>query len=401
MAQLGDLLAGAAGAPVNRPALDAYVTQGQAMAGLRTAQTEEALGRAQQLRDEQEAKERLVTSLSGEKDLQGNSIRSSSEAGVLADVMRAHAGTYEQAEMGHKAALSSRNMETIGNPSAPQDTRVAAMQANSPMVNPYQNVEGQLVPHAAPAGGAPPPVTQTDVSAATAGEKNAGAHLKNVQAAAGGFNPHVAGQVDLSQYPELQKAVDEGRLDPFRVNTRSVSVLSQLAHGNPTLNFNEEHAASVVQANPTFRQRAMIVDSMPTMLNNVVAAGKKMQYSDLQVVGMAQKWLAGQTNDPALTEYMTQRNDSLMKLASVMRGVGMSDQAHQAEIEAMNPTLSPSALDGWMRGQMKAIMPLQESQRQFVHHGEPGVGHNQPAPAGAVPPSGVQSLDAYLKAKGF
>jgi hypothetical protein len=46
-----------------------------------------------------------------------------------------------------------------------------------------------------------------------------------------------------------------------------------------------------------------------------------------------------------------------------MRGNGATDQAHQAEVEAMKPTLSPAALDAWMSGQMKSLVPrLQQYQ---------------------------------------
>jgi len=56
---LFDALAGAAGHPVNRSNLNAYVTQGQAQAGLRTAQTNEAMLNAQRMQEEEQAYGRL------------------------------------------------------------------------------------------------------------------------------------------------------------------------------------------------------------------------------------------------------------------------------------------------------------------------------------------------------
>ena len=56
---LADVLSGAAGAPVNRPQLNAFVANSQATNGLRSAQTEEALLNAQRAQDEQIASGQL------------------------------------------------------------------------------------------------------------------------------------------------------------------------------------------------------------------------------------------------------------------------------------------------------------------------------------------------------
>jgi len=123
-----------------------------------------------------------------------------------------------------------------------------------------------------------------------------------------------------------------------------------------------------------------------------------------------QQFMNGQTNDPDYTEYMTARNDTLLRLAGVMRGVGMSDQAHTAEVQAMAPTLAPYALDAWLKGQMSVVTPLLERQNRITHLGEPGGGTapmaapQGAAPAAAPPVTGApaaMSLDQYLKSKNF
>lgn len=171
--------------------------------------------------------------------------------------------------------------------------------------------------------------------------------------------------------PELQKAVDEGRLDPTRINSRTAPILSQLATGNPTLDFNRMHSDAALQANATFQQRAMTMESLPEVMTSMVDLGKKVGFDDVKFAGRAQKFLKGEINDPDLTEYMTVRNDALMNIASVMRGVGMSDKAHEAEIEAAAPTMSPRALDGWFKGQMKALGPRLKRVQQITHHTTP------------------------------
>jgi hypothetical protein len=94
--------------------------------------------------------------------------------------------------------------------------------------------------------------------------------------------------------------------------------------------------------------------------------------------------MKGELNDPALTEYMTVRNDTLLKLAATMRGVGMSDQAHTAEMEASKPTMSPEAMRAWARGQMSVIAKEQEKNKTLMHPNlHPGATPPASAPAAA------------------
>ena len=174
----------------------------------------------------------------------------------------------------------------------------------------------------------------------------------------------------------------------------------------PGMNFNRLHADAALQANNTFQQRAMSVDMLPGLLSNVTSLGKKLNggtgYNDLKTVGQMQAWQNGQINDPDYTEYMTARNDTLLRLASVMRGTGMSDQAHTAEVQAMAPTLSPAALDAWLKGQMSVVNPLLERQNRITHLGEAGQGTAPLAPTGpagtpVAPAPAAIPLDQYLK----
>lgn len=126
---LGDILAGAAGAPVNRPALNAYITAGQAQAGLRSAQTEEALVNAQRGRDEADAASQLEAALGG--------IMKPADAKVAATVMRAHFGNSQQALDALKTNQENQNRATLSDPAqlgTPAQTAAA------------QGVQGKLEP---------------------------------------------------------------------------------------------------------------------------------------------------------------------------------------------------------------------------------------------------------------
>ena len=94
---LGDLLSGAGGHTVDRDNLNAYITQGQALAGLRSSQTEEALLNAQRMRDEQDAFSNLEGAMVGLKGPDGNPMMTPSQAHLAALDMQARHGSAKDA----------------------------------------------------------------------------------------------------------------------------------------------------------------------------------------------------------------------------------------------------------------------------------------------------------------
>lgn len=370
---LGDLLSGAAGRPVNRPALEAAVMQGQAMAGLRTAQTENSLLQAQRLREEQDASDQLENTLMGAKDPNGNNLFTPSQAKFTATQMKFLHGGSKEALEGWIAGQKAQATATLGDPNQlGSATQTAAQQAlEGKVATPFEvKPESGVLP-----GAFTPTVLQTPGGAADTAQKTADARLKNVQADVGGFNPNTGFGGMLSRLPQdqqdaLNQAMEEHRINPKDLNSRNIDIYGHMAVTRPGFNFNRAIADATLSRNPTFQQRAMIVEGLPGLISNVTSLGKKLNYADLKIVGEAQKWVQGQTNDPMLTEYMAARNDTLFKIANVMRGIGMSDKAFAAEDEIAHPSMSAAALDGWLKGQMSAIKPLIEQQHRAAHIGE-------------------------------
>lgn len=379
MAGLGDFLAGVGGAPVNRPGLEAFVANSQAMNGLRTAQTEEALLNAQNIRDELDAKGRVEQALGDFLGTQ-NDPHAKEHASLISNVMRAKFGSFKDSEAGLGDALKNINTQTIMDPNAAPAARTAADQANNPNANPYQVDQGQLIPRFQ-ADPNHPTVIQTPGSVATQHSQEETARLHGVQADAGGFNPHTAGVANLppEQQAAIEHAMAEGRLNYRDINSRNVAVIGSMALNHPTYNFNEEAADAALSRNANFQQRSKTLETMPGLLSNITSLGKKLNYPDLEIAGWVKKAAMGQTNDPDLVAYQTARNDVLLKMANVMRGVGMSDKATQLEDEAWKPTLTPAALDAWLKAQMAVIEPLMEQQKHSAHIGAPGTTYERPS----------------------
>jgi hypothetical protein len=194
---LFDALAGAAGHPVNRPALNAYITQGQAQAGLRTAQTNEAMLNAQRMQEEEQAYGRL------QSNFVANGMKPS-EATQAADIMRATHGTATDALNAQLLTQKSNNVGVLSDPNQLGTPAQTAAQ---------QGIEGKVAQpiamhpeYATLPGAFKPEVQQTPQGAATTASTLATAGLHSAQAAAGGFNPHTGG----AGGPTDQNAIDFG-----------------------------------------------------------------------------------------------------------------------------------------------------------------------------------------------
>lgn len=179
---LADLLSGAAGAPVNRPQLNAFVANSQAINGLRSAQTEDALLNAQRAQDEQVAAGQLESAFAAQPGVRP------ADAHLMAVAARMHAGSAVNAMDMFKAS----NAATLGNPAllnTPDQT--AAAQAISGKLEGPTALPSQ---YSLPTGVTPPTTGQSALGQAQTANQTAEAALHNAQANAGGFNPHAGGQ---------------------------------------------------------------------------------------------------------------------------------------------------------------------------------------------------------------
>jgi hypothetical protein len=168
------------------------------MAGLRTAQTEEALLNAQRAQEEQDANSQLEDAY-----VRMGMKPSDAHAAALISI-----GNHGNAQVALQALQEQRklaNTDIVSDPTkfnTPAQT--AAFQGISGKPLDYQTVPGN---YAVAPGITPPTVLQTPQAAATTGEQSALAHLHNVQAAAGGFAPK--GQDPFASDPALATDVAE------------------------------------------------------------------------------------------------------------------------------------------------------------------------------------------------
>jgi len=168
----------------------------------------------------------------------------------------------------------------------------------------------------------------------------------------------------------INTAVGAGKLDLKGLNSRTAKIAADAFIANPNLDAVHLHAIAQGTSNPLTQRNIMNLSAIPEMVQNIAGAGKALNYSKVQFIGKMQQWGKGQLNDPAFTNYMTQRKDGLMQLAGAFRGAAATDIGTKLEEEAQRPTLDPAALDGWVKGQMISALPKLERAVAYDATGE-------------------------------
>lgn len=187
---LFDTLAGSFGHGVDRPALNAFVANSQAGNGLRTAQTDVAIGNAQKLQDESNARTQLEDSIASAVGPDGKPLVDRTTARLIANEQKAGYGDFKTANEGFGAMLRNHNTSVLSDPTQLNTAAQTAAQ---------QGIQGKLAePVAAPnnmivPAGVTPNVQQTAQGAAQTAQTRALTSLDTAKADAGGFAPHGAG----------------------------------------------------------------------------------------------------------------------------------------------------------------------------------------------------------------
>ena len=198
---LGDLLAGISGANISRPAIGAGIANGQALAGLRTAQTEEAMTKAMQAREQMAAKAQLEDSITQMKGPDGNPMFQPSQAHFLAQGFNSGGGNIEQMVAALKGAGQVSAQNVLGNPAnlgTPAATAAGQLYEGKPAA-PMQTIPEQGVP----TPGVPQqPTVVSPLAQSQIAERGALANAANARATATGT------QMDPELAPILGRFLD-------------------------------------------------------------------------------------------------------------------------------------------------------------------------------------------------
>jgi hypothetical protein len=437
-ASLGDILAGAAGRPVNRVALNATIQQGQALAGLRTAQTEDALMKAAEMRDQQGANDRLEDSLFNVLTATGDP-NARQHAKYGRDVMVGGHGNALQAEQAFGDILKNVNTQTLSDPSKLGSPAQTAAQ---------QGIQGKVAtPFAVPEnygvlpGQTPPDVMQSPQGAAHTAQTKAmtaediaraeEAHAKAQQATTGvqtGMSPadlHNAALVvmadpsKMSQYATYGK---EGQAIRTAVNHQIAQELNEA--GMTAEDMIRQRAlakANVGAAGQAAKQAATLDAYMPLVRSNgervlELINSISQHDADLPLINGYERSIGRALNDDdkaelhsVITGFQAELG-RMLTAGPTMNGV-VSDHARQEAAGMAPETMSASQA----KRIVNRIFVEMGIRRQGVQNAlDESVGNQAAATtagkgkaapqggAGSQPQTGgAISLDEYLKSKGF
>lgn len=383
---LADLLSGAAGAPVNRSGLNAFVANSQAANGLRSAQTDEALLNAQRAQDEQVASGQL-------EDAFVKSGARPADAHLMAVAARMHAGSAVNAMDMFKAY----NASTLGDPSklgTPDQT--AAQQA----------IQGKVAePVALPnnytslPGAAPVNAQQSAQGVAQTADTQSQADLRNAQTKAGGFNPHTGqqgGPVDPTEAAYgAYTLYKTGKMLPMGMG--NAQMRNAFISGAAQLSQRESQGENV--ANPGYdtaiangqdflgAQRAISgfaggpLGNQARSINNVVGHLQLMenlfnglQNGDVQVVnkiGSAWKKAFGSEAPTDIQTAASFIGPELTKILSANGSAGTAEERQEFSHTAANLGNSPEQTAGAL-GTLKNMLGRQLTDMALQYHGATG-----------------------------
>jgi hypothetical protein len=440
--QLGDLFASAAGANVNRPQLNAFVANSQAINGLRSAQTEDALLNAQRAQDEQEASSQLESALisAGTRP---------ADARVMALSAKMHAGSATNAMDMFKAY----NASVLGDPSklgTPDQT--AAQQALTGKV-----AEPVAVPsnYATLPGAYQPQVKQTEQGQAQTANLQAQAALRDLQTTHPQlFHPSAMGGQELDPNViafESYKYYHIGKMPPLGMG--NAPLRAAIMGGAANLAQREANGEDV--RNPAFdqaiangqdylgAQRAIgnfaggPLGNQTRSINNVVGHLQLMenlfnglQNGDVQLVNsLRAKWKQAFGSEVP-TDIQTASGfigPELTKILSANSSAGTVDERQEFSHVAANLANAPEQTAGAIHT-LKGMLGRQLTDLALQYHGATGRGDftrryvapdvaqyldvapqggaapQTGAPSVAAPaaaPAGAVPLDQFLKSKGF
>lgn len=424
---LADLLSGAAGAPVNRSGLNAFVANSQATNSLRSAQTEEALLNAQRAQDEQVAAGQL-------EDAFVKSGARPADAHLMATAAKMHSGSAVNAMDMFKAY----NATVLGDPSKlnTPDQTAASQAISGKLAEPAAAPNNMIVPAGVTPNiqQSPQGVAQTAQTKAMTGLDIARAedeHAKATHASQPGANLD-AGTTDMgadvvmadpTKMSQFGSFGQNGQAIKTQINNRIAQKL-QAAGMQPTDMIRQRAIAkaSVGSAGQAAKQAETLDAFMPLVRSNGERIVQLLSQvgddgADMPILAGLQRSLGRNLGNDDLAElhsvFTTYQNEVARLLAAgpSMNGV-ISDHA-RSEIQAMAPenmTTSQARRvinrvnieTGIRRNSVQSALVNSANEQLPVTAAPPGGASPQgPSPAAGGATGAPIPLDQYLKSKGY
>ena len=428
---LFDTLAGSFGHGVDRPALNAFVANSQATNGLRSAQTEEALNNAQLKQEELQAHQGLESSLAGVTGDDGQPLLRGSQVKLVANELKGHFGDAKSVMEALREAQGAHNTGVLSDPNqlgtvaqtAAQQGLQGKVAEPVALPNNFTTLPGSppVVAQQSPQGAAATAQTKamTGLDVARAEEEHARAQhmLKPV----GSLDPGTltdAAQVVMADPTKMSQYAGFGASGQANKDGINNEISRQLnAAGMSATDMIRQRAiskASVGAAGAAAKQAEVLDAFTPLVKSN---SDRIMQLLDtigddggnMPIIAGLERASGRQMGSDDLAElhsvFGTYQQEVARLLASSPTMAGVISDKARGDVQAMAPE---NMTTGQARRVLNRINTEIGIRRAGVQNAmDAATGAQLPVtapgskPSPAAPAAAPQSLDDYLKAKGF
>jgi hypothetical protein len=168
-------------------------------------------------------------------------------------------------------------------------------------------------------------------------------------------------QLSEEESNSVSKAIAEGRLDPYKVNSRTAKQYAANEMRFPGTNWNQIGANAAVERNPMLTRQKINLAAVVKPIEELKTMAQKLggtQYPAMnKLIVLAKKGIG----DTDVVAFEATRNNVMQELANAMRGQGISEGSIQLEMSNWDTAYSTEQLGAAADQTLKVIKAKQEA----------------------------------------
>jgi hypothetical protein len=222
---------------------------------------------------------------------------------------------------------------------------------------------------------------------------------KETQIATGPSNSFnmMINQLEPKEQDAINKAVLEGRLDIYRLNSRNGKMFARIAMADPTANLNQLSGNALWERNTQRMRQDVNLGAVEAPIEDLRHLGFALNNGNWTDYNQFKNYISKRFGEPQVVAYEATRNNVMQELANAMRGAGISEGSIQLEMSNWSTAFSPAQIDAAADRTLAVIRAKREEIRKKPFpDAAPGQGKGASAPAGGKDPKKMS--DAELKA---
>lgn len=154
----------------------------------------------------------------------------------------------------------------------------------------------------------------------------------------------------------LNRAVSEGRLQPYKINSRTAKIFASMERSAPGTDWNNIQAAGSYEVSPQVSAQKTLLKAIDPMYEDLLAAGKALGNTDNQFLNEGINYLKEKTGDPAIVAFNNLRDGTIAEVEKGLLGTGvLSDSKYNREINNIRSAQSYPQLEAAVKATKKIV----------------------------------------------